>query len=44
MTKREIRVWQNANGTFSHHRDSRREWSDENACRTDLRFHEEWAA
>ena len=37
-------VWQNANGTFSHHKDAKREWADEIACRTDLRFHQEWAA
>lgn len=36
-------VWQNANGTFSHHKDSQREWVDEIGCRTDLRFHEEFA-
>jgi hypothetical protein len=35
-------VWQNANGTFSHHRDAQREWADENGCRTDLRFALEW--
>lgn len=37
-------VWQNANGTFSHHKDAKREWADETACRTDLRFHQDWAA
>lgn len=44
QTKRQIRatVWQNANGTFSHHSDGKREWSDEVGCRTDLRFHEDW--
>lgn len=46
QTKRSQRplVWQNANGTFSHHRDAQREWADETGCRTDLRFHMEWAA
>lgn len=46
QTKRQVRalVWQNANGTFSHHRDAQCEWADEASCRTDLRFHEEWAA
>lgn len=46
QTKRQPRkaVWQNANGTFSHHRDAQREWADESACHIDLRFHEEWAA
>jgi hypothetical protein len=34
-------VWKNSNGTFSHHRDSGCEWSDENSCRTDLRFTED---
>lgn len=45
QTKRTARptVWMNTNGTFSHHRDGQREWADEDACRTDLRFHEEWA-
>lgn len=44
QTKRVTRpeVWMNANGTFSHHRDHVREWDEESACRTDLRFHEEW--
>jgi hypothetical protein len=37
-------IWRNANGTFSHHRDAQREWEDETFCRTDLRFHQEWAA
>ena len=36
-------VWQNANGSFSHHKDGGREWGDEVSCRTDLRFHMEWA-
>jgi hypothetical protein len=37
-------VWRNPNGTWSHHRDSKRQWADETGCRTDLRFAEEWAA
>ncbi len=41
---RGAKVWQNPNGTFSHHKDAKREWSDEVGCRTDLRFAEEWAA
>jgi hypothetical protein len=41
QTKRTARatVWQNPNGTWSHHRDGNREWSEESACRIDLRFH-----
>jgi hypothetical protein len=35
-------IWQNPNGTWSHHRDSNREWSDRDSCATDLRFAEEW--
>ena len=35
-------IWQNTNGTFSHHLDSKREWADEQACLVDLKFHEEW--
>ena len=38
------RIWQNANGTWSHHKDAGREWYGLDACQTDLRFHEEWAA
>lgn len=38
------RIWQNANGTWSHHKDADREWYGIDACQTDLRFHEEWAA
>ena len=37
------RVRRNPNGTWSHHRDSKRKWADEIGCRTDLRFAEEWA-
>ena len=38
-----MKIWQNANGTWSHHRDSKREWADKDGCATDLRFHEEYA-
>lgn len=38
-----LSVWKNANGTFSHHKDSCREWDDEVSCKTDLRFHMEWS-
>lgn len=37
-------IWQNDNGTFSHHKDSQREWADRTSCQTDLRFHMEWEA
>ena len=30
--------WRNANGTWSHHKDAKREWTDVEGCRTDLRF------
>lgn len=42
--KQDRTVWKNANGTYSHHKDAQREWADETACRTDLRFHNELAA
>jgi len=35
-------IWQNANGTWSHHKDAQREWADRNGCAADLRFHTEW--
>ena len=35
-------IWQNSNGTWSHHKDSTRQWDDRNGCATDLRFHMEW--
>jgi hypothetical protein len=38
------RVWQNPNGSWSHHKDGGREWYGLDACQTDLRFHEEWEA
>lgn len=37
-------VWQNENGTYSHHRDANGEFATEEAARTDLRFCNEWAA
>lgn len=36
-------IWQNDNGTFSHHKDAQRQWTDRAGCETDLRFHQEWA-
>lgn len=44
QTKRPlITIWQNTNGSFSHHMDSVREWADRISCETDLRFNQEWA-
>lgn len=43
MINETSKIWQNANGTWSHHKDSKREWTDQAACETDLRFAEEWA-
>lgn len=37
-------VWQNANGTWTHHKDGKREWRDRLGCVTDLRFAMEWEA
>jgi hypothetical protein len=37
-----MKIWQNANGTWSHHMDASCEWTDKEACETDLRFSEEW--
>ena len=37
-----VQIWQNPNGTWSHHKDSARQWDDRNGCATDLRFHMEW--
>ena len=51
MTREELRdeknrarpdIWRNNNGTWSHHRDAKREWSDRIGCAVDLRFHYEW--
>ena len=36
------RIWQNPNGTWSNHKDSKREWEDREGCATDLRFAEAW--
>lgn len=36
-------VWQNPNGTWSHHRDASGEFAGEASARIDLRFTEEWA-
>jgi hypothetical protein len=44
LARRADKIWRNANGTWSHHRDASREWSDMTGCTTDLRFSEEWAA
>jgi hypothetical protein len=38
------RIWQNPNGTWSHHKDAQREWYGLDGCETDLRFFEEWEA
>lgn len=35
-------IWQNANGTYSHHKDAKREWGDIIDCQTDLKFATEW--
>jgi len=40
--RRDDTIWQNANGTWSHHKDTQREWADRNGCAADLRFHTEW--
>lgn len=36
------KIWQNPNGTWSHHHDGQREWSDKAGCLTDLRFSEDY--
>lgn len=41
LRSRRPTVWQNPNGTWSHHRDAGRGWTDITGCQTDLRFHEE---
>lgn len=43
QTKRTERpeVWQNDNGTWSHHMDSVREWHHRDGCEIDLRFTKE---
>jgi hypothetical protein len=35
------RLWQNSDGTWSHHKDSQCKWRDLAGCETDLRFAEE---
>lgn len=44
QTKRTNRgeIWRNSNGTWSHHKDAKREWQDKVGCATDLRFAKEW--
>lgn len=37
-------IRQNDNGTWSHHKDVDCEWASRDACETDLRFANEWAA
>lgn len=37
-------IWQNHDGTWSHHKDSERQWISREACQIDLRFHLEWGA
>lgn len=36
------KIWQNSDGTWSHHKDGKRKWYDRDACVIDLRFTEEW--
>ena len=36
------KIWQNANGTFSHHMNKKVEWSDLDSCTTDLKLSMEW--
>lgn len=35
-------IWQNPDGSYSHHKDSQRKWTSFDACQMDLRFHGEW--
>ena len=44
MRRMGLRLWQNVNGTWSHHRDAACQWAEKGTCETDLRFSEEWAA
>ena len=39
-----LNVWQNDDGTWSHHKDAKRRWTSRSAAETDLRFHNEWSA
>lgn len=41
-TKAKPDVWKNDNGTWSHRKDHRGEFSDKNGAETDLRFTLEW--
>jgi hypothetical protein len=46
QTKRSPRpeIWQNPNGTWSHHKDGQREFDELSTCEIDLRWHKEWEA
>lgn len=35
-------IWQNSNGTYSHHKNGQCEFDSYEACAADLRFHAEW--
>lgn len=37
------KIWRNANGTWSHHRNRHCEWCSYEDCATDLKMSEEWA-
>ena len=36
-------IWQNTNGTWSHHRNRKCKWSSYEDCAQDLKISEEWA-
>lgn len=36
------KIWENADGTYSHRLDPDRKWDDLESCATDLRFCEEY--
>jgi len=36
-------LWQNSDGTWSHHRDAQRRWQNRGDAATDLKFHREWS-
>ena len=38
-----MNVWQNDDGTWSHHKDAKCRWASRGAAETDLRFHNEWS-
>jgi hypothetical protein len=44
LNRRTDRIWQNANGTWSNHKDAQRQWTDKVGCQMDLRFADEWDA